>query len=175
MNLKSFLCALAAAGVAFGAASAAHAQRAATTLPVWDATQNKDTLRKITTSLNEQDGFKLSLCDKTFMKMGVLPDDARTFEGCGGAKGTGTYVDGQDRGTFEWGYALGDDGKVRVKTYKEWEDPQWGKDAINGDKRAVMVLMRYTGGARKGKSYGTVSGPQEGSVYQYMFPGYFGK
>lgn len=38
-----------------------------------------------------------------------------------------------------------------------------------------MILMKYTGGQRQGKSYATISGPQEGSEYQYMLPDYFGK
>ena len=58
-----------------------------------------------------------------------------------------------------------------MKTYEEWQDPRWGQSQL----RAVQVFYRFTTGPKAGQSYATLTGPQEGSAYQYMFRDFFAK
>lgn len=93
---------------------------------------------------------------------GISLHEYRVFD----CDGTGSYVnacrDGENSGTFKWGFVLlpPDKTRLNVKSYAEWG---WGQPTAN---KAAEIVMRFEGGCAEGNVYGGIIGVNNGKVVQ---------
>lgn len=122
--------------------------------------------RDVTRSLSAPNQ-RLSPAGKTFLYGGSAEDGVRKFN----ADGTGSYIDGQRTGNFEWGFAVVG-GKPVIKSFKEWSDNNQPENTMP----AVQIYVNFTSGALSGASYTEIVGlVSPTSAVMYVSPMYYTK
>jgi hypothetical protein len=125
----------------------------------------KTETRTVTKTLLPSDGIS-KVCGTPLYYAGMAEDGVRTFN----CDGTGDYVDGTNRGTFTWYYAISpkDGSKLFIQSFN-----QWGMGPAHTDDPAVAVYMTYKGGNLDGETYGATIGVVQGQIQ--LSPNYASK
>ena len=110
---------------------------------------------------------QLSPSGKTFYYGGSAEDGVRKFN----ADGTGSYIDGQRTGNFEWGFAAVG-GKPVIKSFKEWRDENRPENTLP----AAQIYINFTSGRLSGASYTEIVGlVSPTSAVMYLSPLFYTK
>ncbi len=130
-----------------------------------------DTLRKVSTQVLSSDPSFASLCGKTLSYAADVDSGRMTFSCPMGVVGSGSYVDGQQKGEFEWGYVVNDNGSLNVKSYEDWGDHVYANPYVspqpNSKVQAAQIFYRFTTGEKRNRNFQAYAGQGNvaGSVY----------
>jgi hypothetical protein len=104
--------------------------------------------REVTRALPASAGVP-SPAGRTFYYGGWAEDGVRRFN----TDGTGSYIDGENKGEFIWGFAT-KEGQPVIKSFKEWGEAYHAES----NEPAAQLYIVFTSGERKGVSYTEVVG-----------------
>ena len=122
---------------------------------------------QLTTTRRAEDGIG-EVCPGKLYFAGGSETNWREFR----CDGTGSFVndceEGQNSGSFRWGFVLDteDPSRLVVKSFRDWG---WGQPT---DDKAAEIVMRFEGGCQDGEVIGGILGVIDGQIVQGMGYGY---